>query len=167
MSSADAFPGTFPGTIGVPPDVADLCRRADVVVVAKVISIDPDGDVTLAVNGADTLFHRQVATASVEAVAKGVIEGRTVRVQFLMPDAPAALATLAAGERVVLFLTASDPAGLVDPANGKLGTGGEAVSAIREAIGDPEAGAVAQSLIDAIGPPHSAWFPGGQNDQLW
>lgn len=152
MSSADAFPGTFPGTIGVPPDVTDLCRRADIVVVADVISVDPDGDVTLAVNGVDTLFHRQVATASVAAVCKGIVEGRTVQVEFLLPDAPAALATLAAGERVVLFLTAADPARLVDPVTGKLGTGDEAVTAIRAAIDDPAVGAVARSLIDAIGP---------------
>ena len=154
MSSPDAFPGTFPGTIGVPPDVANLSRRADMVAVATVMSVDPNGDVTLAVNGVDTLFHRQVAIASVEAVPKGVIDGRTVRVEFLLPDVPAALATLAPGERVVLFLTADDPAHLVDPVTGKLGTGDEALTAIREAIGDPEVAAVARSLIDAIEPPH-------------
>lgn len=81
------------------------CSLTDV---ANVISVNPDGDVTLAVNGVDTLFHRQVAIVSVEAVCKGAIEGRTVRVEFLLPDVPAALATLAPGERVVPFLTADD-----------------------------------------------------------
>jgi hypothetical protein len=151
MSSADAFPGTFPGTIGVPPDVTDLCRRADRVVVAEVTSVDAVGDVTLAVNGVDVLFHRQAATASVAAVCKGVVEDRTVRVEFLLPDAPTALATMAAGEQVILFLDADDPARLVDPVTGKLGTGDEAVTAIRQAIDDLAAGAVARCLIDAIG----------------
>lgn len=152
MTTLPPFPGDFPGTIGVPPDVAALTRAADVVCVVSVEDVLDDGETTYGVRGEAVLFHRQLASARVERVAKGAASVSRIQVAFLVPDVPPSFAILRPGERAILFLTRGEPYELVNPLNAKLGVGAESRAALRAAAdgADRDVADVANSLLAAL-----------------
>jgi hypothetical protein len=117
---SEPFPGDFPGTIGVPPDVQQLAAASDLVCVGEVADHSEQGEVQHTIGSEEHTFERVAATVRVEQTLRGDAPGDTIEVEWLRLDLPSALARLEPGERAVLFLTRDgDRYRLADVANGK------------------------------------------------
>lgn len=153
------FPGTYPGTITSPPDIAGLLAAADLTCVGSVTAVLDEGPVTYVVWSEPLAFSRQTAEVAVERTFSGSAGEDPVRVRFLVPDAVSTMTVLTRGERVALFLRRrGDGYELVDETTSKIDLTAPArgvVAALDEArrSSDPEVAAVAAGLLEALGKP--------------
>ncbi len=153
----EPFPGVFPGTIGVPPDLARLVAASDLVCVARVRGVSKLGTVTYLVNGAPVSFDRVVASLDVERALAGSA-AELAEVELLELDEPSALARLAQGERAALFLVRrGDRYVLADPVTASINLerlDEEVRRALIEARGsaDAEVARIAAGLFAELGP---------------
>lgn len=100
----EQFPGDFPGTIGVPPDVPRLVAASDVVCLGRVMGLSEEGEARYLIGSEEYAFERVVASVRVERTFKGPPELDTIEVAFLRLDLPTGLIRLEEGQRRVLFL---------------------------------------------------------------
>jgi hypothetical protein len=101
------FPGTFPGTISAPPDVARLLAEADAVCVADVADIRVVGSRSYSIDGAPYEF--EVARASLGSQSADLTHSEDIEaIEFLRLDIPNALPLLEPHERAVAFLERRD-----------------------------------------------------------
>src|SRR5215204_3681605 len=98
------FPGTFPGTIKAPLDIASLTKEADVICQGEVIHVADEGVVRYRVGGEPTPFTRWVASLRVDRVYKGTVATPVIEIEFLQPDFPSSMEKLDQGEYVLVFL---------------------------------------------------------------
>jgi hypothetical protein len=153
--AAQLFPGQYPGTISAPPDVARLISAAHLVCRGGVVRIETEGVVQYQVGVEKLLFNQKAASVQVHQVYLGGAEaGTLIDVEFLEPDIPAALTTLADGEEAVLFLVGAGLRyRLVDFASAKISLTKLAPSSVKgildraAASSDDHVSSVARALV--------------------
>jgi hypothetical protein len=118
--SPEVFPGNFPGTIGVPPDVPHLRERSDLVCLGEINEAADQGEARYLVGDEEYAFERVVSNVHIEQTFHGSADSDTIAVEWLRFDLPSGLARLDPGDRAVLFLTrAGDRYRLTDASSGR------------------------------------------------
>jgi hypothetical protein len=130
--SPEAFPGNFPGTIGVPPDVPYLRERSDLVCLGEVNDASAEGEARYLVGDEEYTFERVVSKVRLEQTFHGAADSDTIDVEWLRFDLPSGLARLDPGDRAVLFLTrAGDRYRLTDAGSGRADATDEVLAELR------------------------------------
>lgn len=91
-------------TIVHPLDVPSLVESSDVIVSGRVISVNPLGPGNIQLPGGQISGQKFLATIAVDETLKGAIETNNLSVEFVLPDAPAAVRGIPQNRYGIFFL---------------------------------------------------------------